>query len=96
MFTEDIIHASVGFCRIDTIKNHLSDLYQPTISLDHLPEDAILDAVDVATLHKAPRNTTHVPRPLSFIDVVHMDIFFWSQSRPREHTLWPIIYRSVF
>jgi len=76
MFTEDIIHASVGFCRIDTIKNHLSDLYQPTISLDHLPEDAILDAGDVATLHKAPRNTTPVPRPLSFIDVVHMDIFF--------------------
>jgi hypothetical protein len=77
-FTEDIIRASISFCRIDTIKNHLSDLHQPTICLDHLPEDAIWDAGEVATLHKAPRNTTPVPHPSSFIDVVHMDIVFGS------------------
>jgi hypothetical protein len=34
-FTEDIIRASIGFCKIDTIKKRLHDLYQNTITLDH-------------------------------------------------------------
>jgi hypothetical protein len=38
--------------------------------------DAVLDKGDFATLRKTPRNTTPVPRPLSFGDVVHMDIVF--------------------
>jgi len=73
---EDFIRASVGFHRIDTIKCQLSDLYQDTITLDSLPRDAILDQGDLAALPKSPRNTTAVPRPLSFGDVIHMDIAF--------------------
>jgi predicted transcriptional regulator len=47
--SEDYIRASVGFRRIDTLKKHLSTLYQPTVKLANSP-DAVLDAGDVATL----------------------------------------------
>ncbi|MFN9983161.1 MAG: hypothetical protein ACK53Y_24755, partial [bacterium] len=40
------------------------------------PADAVLDTGNVATLHKVPRNTTPVPRPSAFLDVVHVDIVF--------------------
>jgi hypothetical protein len=75
-FSEDLIRASVGFRRIETIKNHLKDLYQPTIKLDNLPPDAVLDPGDVSTMPKVPQNTDPVARPLQFADVMHMDIVF--------------------
>jgi hypothetical protein len=73
---EDHIRACIGFRRIDTIKKNLSTLYKDTVHLDSTPVDAVLDKGDFATLRKTPRNTTPVPRPLSFGDVVHMDIVF--------------------
>jgi len=76
MFTEDSIRSSVGFRRIDTIKAHLADLYQPTVSLNNLPEDAVLNVGHVTTLLKKPRTTNPVPRPAAFLDVVHVDILF--------------------
>ena len=75
-FTEDFIRASVGFRHIDSIKQHLSTLYQDTISLDALPSDAVMDLGDCATLRKSPRNTIPVDRPSQFGDVIHMDIVF--------------------
>jgi len=74
--SEDFIRASMGFRRIDTIKKHMSELYEDTIKLDSLPPDAILDQGDLATLRKTARNTTPVARPLSFGDVIHCDIVF--------------------
>ena len=74
--TEDYIHDSMGFCHIDTVKRHLKSLYEPTIFLDPCTADAVLDAGDVATLHKSPRNTTPVIIPVHFGDVIHMDIVF--------------------
>jgi hypothetical protein len=76
MLTKDLIRAGVGYRKIETIKKHLSDLYQPTITLDSQPPDAVLDAGDFSTLLKVPKNTKWVPRPASFLDVVHMDIVF--------------------
>lgn len=73
---EDFIHASVGFRRIDTMKTYLSTLYHDTIKLDSSPSDAVLDRGDLATIRKSPQNTAPVPRPLSFDDVIHMDIVF--------------------
>jgi hypothetical protein len=70
------IQACIGFRHIDTIKRNLSTSYQDTIHLDSTPMDAVLDKSDLATLRKTPRNTTPVPRPLSFGDVIHMDIVF--------------------
>jgi hypothetical protein len=69
-FTEDFIHASVGFRRID------HSLYKDTILLDTLPPDAILDQGDFANVQKSVRNTTPVPRPSQFGEVMHMDIVF--------------------
>jgi hypothetical protein len=74
--TEDLIRASVGFWRIDSIKQHLSHLYQDTISLDSSPPDAILDMGDMATLKQSSRNTHPVPCPNHFGDMIHMDIVF--------------------
>jgi hypothetical protein len=62
-YTEDFVRASVGFRRIDSIKNKFSDLYQNTIAFDSLPPDAVLDNGDFSTLHKTPRNNQAVPRP---------------------------------
>lgn len=73
---EDFICASVGFRRIDTIKTHLSTLYHDTIKLDSSPSDAVLDCGDLTTIRKSPRNTTPVPCPHGFGDVIHMDIIF--------------------
>jgi hypothetical protein len=75
-FTEDIIRASVGFCRIDAIKGHLKDLYQDTIHLYSTPANAVLDDGDLSTIRKSPRNTTSLLRPACFGDVMHMGIVF--------------------
>jgi hypothetical protein len=74
--SEDFVRASMGFRRIDTIKQHFSELYENTIKFDPLPPDTVLDLGDMATLRKTPRNTTPVPRPLLFGDVIHCDIVF--------------------
>jgi hypothetical protein len=58
------------------MKSHLSKLYQDTILIDKLPADAVLDTGEFANLRKTPRNTTPVPRPSSFGEVIHMDIVF--------------------
>jgi hypothetical protein len=44
--------------------------------LDSLPDDAILDKGDFATLRKSARNTMPVPRPSTFGEVIHIDIVF--------------------
>ncbi len=75
-FSEDLLRASVGFRRIDSMKQYLHDLYQHTIRLDSSPADAVLDAGNYATLCKKNRNTTPVKCPMSFGDVIHMDIVF--------------------
>ena len=73
---EDYIRACIGFRHIDTIKRHLSSLYQDSVKLDGSPADAVLDQGDLATVRKTPRNTVPVPRSLNFGDVIHMDIVF--------------------
>jgi hypothetical protein len=73
---EDFLRASVGFRRVDTIKQHLPVLYQNTIKLDHTPADAVLASGDLANMRKTKRNTTPVPRLSLFGDIVHMDIVF--------------------
>jgi hypothetical protein len=75
-FTEDFLHASVGFRRVDTIKSKLSTLYQNTVQLDSGPADAVLDPGDFSNIKKNPQNTTPVARPQSFGDVIHMEIVF--------------------
>jgi hypothetical protein len=74
--TEDFIRASVGFRCIEMMKSHLKQLYQDTIIIDTLPADAVLDQGEFANLKKTPRNTTPVPRPSCFGEVMHMDIVF--------------------
>ncbi len=74
--TEDYIRSCVGFCGIDLLKKHMSTLYQDTVKIDSLPQDAVLDAGGTATLRKKCRNTSPVPRPLAFGDVFHVDIVF--------------------
>jgi len=74
--SEDFLRGCVGYRRVDTLKQHLDHLYQPTIKLDSTPPDAILDAGDFATMRKKPRNTVPVPRSTYFGDVIHMDIIF--------------------
>ncbi len=58
------------------MKRNFSTLYQSTVKLDNTPTVAILDSGAVATLRKKARNTTPVPRPSHFADVLHMDIIF--------------------
>jgi len=41
-----------------------------------LPADAVLDQGDFANMRKTPRNTTSVPRPSNFGEVMHCDIVF--------------------
>ena len=74
--TEDHLRACVGYRRIDTLKKNLASLYQPTITLDHTPPDAILDPGFYATLRKKDRSTAPVQRPEKFGDVFHIDIVF--------------------
>ena len=74
--SEDYLRASVGFRKIDTIKQQFGNLYQDTIHIDNLPADAILDPGDYATMRKKNRSTTPVPRPAHFGAVMHMDIVF--------------------
>jgi hypothetical protein len=54
----------------------MKSLFQPSVTLDSVPPDAILDPGNFATLKKKDRNTTPVPRPNNFGDVIHLDIVF--------------------
>ena len=74
--SEDYLRASVGFRKVDSIKQHFQHLYQDTLKVDNLPADAILDSGDYATLRKKNRSTTPVSRPPHFGAVMHMDIVF--------------------
>jgi hypothetical protein len=58
------------------LKKHFKDLYTPSIKLDTLPPNAILDIKNLATMHKKPRSTTWVPCSESFADIMDMDIIF--------------------
>jgi hypothetical protein len=75
-FTEDLLRSSVGFRRVGTMKQHLSSLYQHTVTLDHTPPDAMLDIF--ATFPKTPRNTTPVP-VLHVLETSCMLILFSAQ-----------------
>ena len=72
----DYLCASVGFRKIDTMKQNFSNLYQDTIKIDHLPADAVLDPGDYATMRKKNRSTIPVSRPSYFGAVMHVDIVF--------------------
>jgi hypothetical protein len=74
--TEDYLCSSLGFRHIDTIKQHLPDLYCKSDRLDTSPPDAVLDQGDFATIRKSARNTTPVPRSSCFGNAMHMDIVF--------------------
>jgi hypothetical protein len=52
--SEDFVRASMGFRRIDTIKQHFSELYENMIKFDPLPPDTVLDLGDMAMLRKTP------------------------------------------
>jgi len=58
------------------LKKQFAQLYKDTISLDNTPADAILDPGYFATIKKENRNTTPVPRPHNFGDVIHLDLIF--------------------
>ncbi len=51
-FLEGYLHLSVGFRRIDSMKQHFQNLYQDTIKLDSMPADAVLDLGNYATMRK--------------------------------------------
>jgi hypothetical protein len=74
--TEDFLRAGLGFRHIDMIKSKFADLYKDTITIDSLPADAVLDHGDLASIRKKSHNTTPVPRPSRFGQVVHMGIIF--------------------
>jgi len=74
--SEDFLRACVSFLRVDTIKQHLSNLYCDTIKLASLPADAVLDYGDLSTIRKSARNTTPVPSSTYFGEVMHADIVF--------------------
>lgn len=74
--SEDFICGCMGYHQIDTLKQHLPNLYETTIKLDSTSPDAILDQGNFATMKKRPRNTMPVPRSEFFADVIHMDIIF--------------------
>jgi hypothetical protein len=77
-FTEDIIHASIGFRCVDTLKSRLQHSYQDTVHLDSLPADSVLDLGGLAMSKKTQKNTSHVPRPSTIGEVIQKDIaFFW-------------------
>jgi hypothetical protein len=77
--SEDHLRACVGFRRVDAMKKQFNQLYQSNISLDNTPADAIIDPGFYASIRKKDRNTSPVPRPNHFGDVVHLDIVFESE-----------------
>jgi len=74
--SEDYLCSSLRFQCIDTLKQHFSELYNPTVRLDNSPPDAVLDPGHFVSIRKSPRNTMPVPRSSYFGEVMHMDIVF--------------------
>jgi hypothetical protein len=68
--SEDFLHASVGFHRVDTIKQHFHHLNCNMVKLDLLLADAVLDPGALATLRKSFKKFTPVPRSKYFVVVM--------------------------
>jgi hypothetical protein len=81
---------------VQSLKKYLSDLYTDNINIDSIPVDAILDAGDLAIMHKKDSNAKAVSRPLHFGDVFHVDICFWPRNLHwQQYTLWSLVYRLL-
>jgi len=67
LMSEDFLRSWVGFHRIDTLKRNFSSLYQPMVSLDHTPPDAILDPEHFALFKKKTEIQLLSPDPVNLV-----------------------------
>ena len=65
---------------IDDVVKHLPTIAKPSISITKIDKEPVLDLGDVSTIEKRPRNTTPIPLPSKFGEVIHMDIGFGSKT----------------
>jgi hypothetical protein len=67
------LHRYIGFRQLKDWSSVLA-VAQPTISFNTSNQDVPLELGDVANVKKSRRNTSPIPRPPTFLDVVHCDI----------------------
>ena len=72
-FTIPELHRYIGFLQLKDWSSVL-DVAQPNISFNTSDHDVPLELGDVANIKKSQCNTSPIPRPPGFLDVVHCDI----------------------
>ena len=69
------LHRYIGFRQLKDW-NSILNVAQPKISFVTTNNDIPLELGDVANIKKSRRNTSPIPRPPAFLDVVHCDIAY--------------------
>ena len=77
-FTCDQLRKAFGFRNIDPLLPQIQATSQHNFSISTKDREKIIDLGDVATIHRSKRNTTPLPLPHAFGDIMHMDIIFGS------------------
>ena len=67
---------SIGFRNPDNITKHFKTIAKPTIRIQDLPRNPILDPGETATIHSAKKNKLPSTPPLRYGHTWHMDIGF--------------------
>ena len=73
-FTPDILRKCVGFQNAESLIRALKKTSQATVTFPNIDRIQTIDMGEVATVDKKSRNTTPLPLPNNFGDVVHGDI----------------------
>lgn len=79
-YTFDQLRRSFGFRNISKILPIIKATCKNNFHISTLDEEPIQDLGVTATVDKSKRNTTPIPLPEQFGDVIHMDIVFGSKS----------------
>lgn len=75
-YTPDQPKKNFGFRNIETILPQIQQTCQSNFFLSVKDKEKVLDLGEVATIHRSKRNTTALPLPQSFGDIMHIDIIY--------------------
>ncbi len=74
--SREMLSQSIGFRHPEPLLNHIKTLGNGKVKVQAIPKNPQLDPGETATMKSAKRNTTPLPKPKTFGEIMHMDIGF--------------------
>ena len=84
ILTDDDLRCRLGFQNIHNVTKYIHKFALNTFSHTKNNSPDIIDLGEIATIDKSKRNTIPLRLPQSFVDVIHCDILYGSQTAIKE------------